>query len=195
MNTRNIVMIVVGALVLVGAVAGLVYGIATHTEPGLMETTPGFGRDDSPIAVCADSYADDDAAARAATLAAAQTVNDRLGFAAYRFVDSYNDTGCRVHVTVGVPTEAGWRDPGGDATFSNGGRACDVTTSNVPTDDYLSLVLQHELGHCLGLAHDCWNGSVMCGGECCTLEPAPAGAFPPRIDDFDRELLRTVFGR
>lgn len=195
--------LVVFMVVIVATIAALVYGIATHTEPGLMQTTPGFGPGDLPILVTVHSYGGDvdEPGAIAAVTRAVATTNERLGFVALEVTTIHPHlTAPVVGVDVGVPTQHDPADgvvidPGGAALFRDGTRECFVTTSNVPTDEYLGLVLQHELGHCLGLDHDCWAGSIMCGGSCCTLAPSPDGSYPPRIDDSDRALLRHVFGQ
>ena len=77
--------------------------------------------------------------------------------------------------------------------FTNGQRQCLVTTNNTGTVDMLDLVLQHELGHCLGLAHDDYTESIMYGGAGRALRVT--SGFPPHISDSDRELLRHQFVR
>ncbi len=205
MSPQNIVSWVVGVLVLIAAVVGLVYAITTHTEPGLMATTPGFGPNDLPIRVCVAAYVPDPRASRDALQAVDQavgTTNGRSGAQVFE-VELQGEQACPVTITVGAPTEhAAHQDPGGDAQFTNGARECAVTMRNNGTTTMLDLDLQHELGHCLGLAHDCWAGSIMCGdenndpsdGSCCTLAPSPDGTYPPRIDDSDRALLRSALG-
>lgn len=197
MSKSAIASFVVFGLVLVGSIVGLVYGITTHTEPGMMETTPGFAQHDLPIRVCAGHYLGDPAhnvAARAVVVDAVVTINERLGVDVYAVQVEPSPSTCDVAVIIDAPTDAqAHLDPGGDAVFVNGGKHCDVTTRNTGTDEMEALVLQHELGHCLGLAHDCWAGSIMCGGACCTLSPTPDGSWPPRIDDSDRTLLRHTF--
>lgn len=193
-------------LFIVGVIAALTYGITTHTEPGLMRTTPGFTAADLPINVCPGGYVPDVESTRhafSAAQAAVDVTNQRLGFDALRVSEPHDGTpGCThgVSLLIGVPTDhasTGYPgvDPGGAALFHAGDRECAITTTNTGTDELLDLVIQHELGHCLGLDHDCWAGSIMCGGSCCTLAPTSDGQYPPRIDDSDRDLLRHVFGQ
>lgn len=196
MSKSTIAMIIAFVVVLIAAIAGLIYGITTHTEPGFMETSPGFTQHDLPIRVCAGHYLGDPShniEARTAVVDAVVTINERLGVDVYAVQLEPSPSACDVAVIIDAPTDAqAHLDPGGDAIFTNGTRHCDVTTRNTGTTEMESLVLQHELGHCLGLAHDCWAGSIMCGGSCCTLGPT-GGIYPPRIDDFDRDLLRHTF--
>lgn len=182
-----------------------VVAITTHTEPGLMARRPGFTRSDLPIPVTVhayhgdlteDEHAHDDALR--ATSRAVDTINERLGFQALE-VQTHPYTALPViGVEIGVPTEHSAADgvvidPGGAALFHPGDRECYVTTSNTGTDALLDLVLQQELGHCLGLDHDDYGASIMCGGERCTLTTPPAGSYAPRISDDDRNTLRALY--
>lgn len=207
MKPINIAFLLVGLILTVVVIGALVYGITTHTEPGLMEATPGFGPSDTPIRVCVAAYVDEeDVAAVDAVVVAINTTNDRLGFGALELAQNGLCTH-GIRGTIGVPEEHGgtsWTttDPGGATTFAPGSRECVFTTTNNGPGATLGLDIQHELGHCLGLAHDCWAGSIMCGdedndpsnGSCCTLAPTPDGQYPPRIDDSDRDTLRHLFG-
>jgi len=180
--------IIIGLLTLV--CGGLViYGVTTHTEPGLMAETPGFGASDTPIFVCPRSYAPD-GTEHAYTLveSAINTTNTRLGLNVLDYAAPGSAGICHITVVVGAPSEHGWRDPGGDAVFTAGSRHCDITTSNTGTDEITLLVLQHELGHCLGLDHDPFESSIMRA-----VQSPTSGGFPPRITDSDRNLLRHIF--
>lgn len=181
-------------LLMVSAVIGIVIGVTTHTEPGLLETIddagPRWSRERMPLKVCTRSYADTDiATARRVVEDAIETTNDRLGFVI--FEPSLVHSSCDVTVEVGVPAEIGWMDPGGDAQFHRSVPvpSCSIRTSNTGTSELTNLVIQHELGHCLGLAHDTWGGSIMRR----VMEPTPPGEYPPRITDSDRDLLIELY--
>lgn len=177
-------------------VVSLVYGITTHTEPGFLPDVPRWERTDFPLGVCASSYANaermegDDFEALNHAIS---TTNERLGFHALeRARNCTPSLPPQVVVTIGVPHESDWGDMAGSAEIAHReGHAyqCAVITTNV-FGEMLSLVLQHEFGHCFGLAHDDFNLSIMrpVQGE------TPDGAFPPRITDSDRELLRETYG-
>lgn len=177
--------------ILTAVVVGLlVFGIGTHAEAGLAEARPLW--ESTPIDVCASAYTGtpaDNGDAIDATAHAVDTTNERLGFAAYVM----STTGCDTTVIVGAPTESGWRDPGGDAQFDAGRPGCTIRTANTGTGEPLALTLQHELGHCLGLAHDDFSVSIMFGGPGHALSPTPDRQFPPRITDADRETLRALY--
>jgi hypothetical protein len=183
------------------AVVLVVVGVMTHSEPGYMRTVPGFTRADVPVQVCAGAYSPDEAGtrvARSAVTDAVRTVNGRMGFELLT-MNHRDGEGCThgILVTVGVPYEHSHGhtivEPGGSANFVSRSRFCEITTTNTGTDELLGLAIQHELGHCLGLAHDPFPSSIMCGSDpgqpSCTLSPPPAGSLPPWIDDHDRALL------
>jgi len=161
-------------------------------EPGFMPTRPAFSRADVPITVCPAGYvAEGDEGARKMVGWATGTINERLGFALFKMVSATSDQ-CDVTAIVGAPSEAGWRDPGGDATFDSHRTTnprCVITTSNTGTDEILGYVLEHELGHCAGLDHDDWDGSIMRRVQF----PTPDGSWPPWVDDWDRALLRQTY--
>lgn len=163
------------------------------TEPGFMPTRPAFDRRDVPLVVCAVSYAGDyEEGARKMAKDALATLNRRLGFDLFAF-EGDAASACDIAVTIGVPSEAGYLDPGGDASFDPARTAnprCVVRTVNTGTDELLAYTLQHELGHCAGLAHDPWIGSIMRRVQ----TPTPVGSWPPWLSDADRALLRETYG-
>lgn len=177
------VMVVVGLSVL--AVAGVLYGVSTHTEAGLMQVTPEWAADDFPLTVCPSSYVEPQEAAVLAVHNAVSTTNTRLGFKAFE-IDCQGTPA--VTVIVGVPAERGQMNEGGVADIRP--RSCAVQTANTGTAELLDLVLQHELGHCLGLAHDDFESSIMRPRQ----SPTPDMAFPPSITDSDRAMLALRYG-
>jgi len=187
-------------VILTVAVIGLIlYGVLSHKEPGFMDTTSEWSRTDFPLQVCASAYADrticdpsdlvceneETNLSRDASTVVSDAItvtNRRLGFAAFKLAS----TNCNVSVVVGAPSAAGSVEPGGSATI--GFKSCDVETVDVH-GEVRSLVMQHELSHCLGLAHDNYKQSIMRR----TQSTTPAGEFPPRISDSDRALIRRAF--
>lgn len=179
-------LIAVGVLALLASI-GVGYGLMTHNEPGLMSSAIDWPPDRMPLDVCPHSYVGSSVDAVAAVAGAVDTTNERLAFDVFRV--SLNPQECDVRVDIGVPSDPGWMDPGGDARFVNG-PVCEVRTSNTGTSEILALVLQHELGHCLGLDHDEWEGSIMRRDQTAT----PTGQQAPRITDTDRALLIELYG-
>jgi hypothetical protein len=185
--------ILVALLTLTVAVM-LVYGIVTHTEAGFMEERPLWEPGDFPLTVCASSYVETEHRTDAVAYAVA-TTNSRLGFDAYVLMP-VGTTACSVSIVLGAPLDVGATDPGGDAVFDSRVPAhCAISTVNTGTAELTQLTLQHELGHCLGLAHDDFRSSIMFGGEGNSLAPTPSGQFPPRITDSDRALLREAYAQ
>jgi hypothetical protein len=186
-RVANIATVVLLVVLCIAAIAGVIYGVTTHTEPGIDPRAIAWDRDRFPLAICPDTYVDGDRSeAILATQAALEVTNDRLDFEALAL--SLGAGRCDITVTIGVPAEPGWMDPGGDATWTHG-PLCAIRTSNTGTTEILGLVLQHEIGHCLGLAHDDWEGSIMRRVQTET----PDRSFPPRITDTDRETLRALY--
>lgn len=190
-------MAIIFAVVAALAIAGVVYGVVTHEEPGLMEDAPRWEQSDFPLTVCPASYAPGMPALNEAqneVANAAERINRRLGFVALEvsYVCEIEHTcgNCDINVLVGVPAESGWVDPGGSAALvrTDMGTSCDMETSNVH-GELLDLTIQHELGHCLGLAHDDFELSIMRPVQ----SETPDGELPPRLTDFDRELLRGLY--
>jgi len=167
------------------AVAGVLYGVSTHTEAGLMQVTPEWVVDDFPLTVCPSSYVEPQEAAVLAVHNAVGTTNTRLGFKAFE-IDCQGTPA--VTVLVGVSAERGQMNEGGVADIRP--RSCAVQTANTGTAELLDLVLQHELGHCLGLAHDDFESSIMRPRQ----SPTPDMAFPPSITDSDKALLVRLYG-
>lgn len=189
--------IIFGVLTVV-SIAGVVVGVMTHEEPGLMENVPQWNRGDFPLGVCARTYSveaqDTDLSTEhdAVLQYAISTTNSRLGFTAFRRIWRGSGERCLVFMVLDEPQDSvTWMDRGGDALLDqrHGSLTCDVRVSNV-FGELLDLVIQHELGHCLGLDHDSYDASIMRP----TQHETPAGQFPPRLSDHDREILRRLYG-
>lgn len=193
-------MAIIVAVLCVVSIAGVIYGVTTHTEAGFMDERPEWDRGDFPLSVCVESYGMDTITGAGRTIAdslmgadldnaryVVGLINTRLGFDAYVI----STTRCNVRLTYGVPVEANWQDPGGSATIiprAYGGPGCEAVTSNVH-GELRTLTVYHELGHCLGLAHDDFELSIMRRVQVET----PDGVIPPWISDYDRGLLRDAF--
>lgn len=160
-------------------------------EAVFMAETPGWAPEDFPLGVCAmdDRSPDGDRAARVSVAPVVARVNQRLGFHALT-LDARPGSGCQVIVALGVAAEPGWVDPGGSAEFRPDARLCSISVSNVH-GELEFLTIHHELGHCLGLAHDDFERSIMFP----TQSETPARMLPPWISDVDREAIRERYLR
>jgi len=195
-NNRNKAMILILGLLVVAALAGVIYGVVTHEEPGLMEEWPTFEARDFPLPYSVGRYTSEgmriDPEGESLVASTVATINARLGFLAFRHV-RYVPEGrrSRINIDLGVPWEKGWMDSHGSAEMQSneGTLTCDIRTSNTGTDDLLGLVLHHELGHCLGLAHDDYEQSIMRPVQSRTS----SGVLQPWISDYDRALLRRMY--
>lgn len=162
-------------------------------SPGaFMPTVPYFERSEAPITLCVSAYEGDSAGARKlADYALDAAFTKRLGFKLFTMQPA-GSTDCDATLVVGVPHDVGMRDANGTCEFDPTqitGDRCQMATSNTGTDDMTVLVIEHELGHCAGLAHDDWIGSIMYP----TLHETDAGEFPPWLSDHERDLLRARF--
>lgn len=192
--------IIIGLLTLVCA-SLVVYGVTTHTEAGIATTetpiTDGFVPPEynhRPIGICVRSWSIGNGASQEdldAVQAAVTVTNDRVGL---RLLESGNIStygGCMMVATLGAPQDVdspqqGHTDPGGGSGVC--GESCCFSTVNTGTGELTSLAIQHEIGHCLGLAHDDYPMSIMY-----PRQHATEGQYPPRISDSDRELLRARY--
>jgi hypothetical protein len=178
-------MIILVAIVLAAAVGFSLYGIFNHSEAGFMAKTPEWRKSDFPLSLCVTAHNgavtnfDSEAVDHVVRL-----INSRLDFTVFQRVTERE--ACEVSLTMGVPTEAGWQDPGGAAVI--GLHSCHVVTANV-SGELTGLVVYHELGHCLGLDHDDSELSIMRRVQ----RETPNGVMPPWFSDFDRKLLRDTY--
>lgn len=203
MKTRNVIQLVLTAVLFVVVVVLLIWGISTHTEPGLQEGVPTWPRAAFPLPVTASTYSAEGGgglsdAHREAAEHTISVVNSRLGFDALTFVTGPG----AIELQIGVPQDVSEGAPSegfapGEAIYNAGeysrilhhgseAQHCEVRTSNVPAG-LLWQVLYHAFGHCLGLAHDDYTQSIM------YPEQRQYEGLPPWFSDDDRELLREMY--
>jgi hypothetical protein len=225
-KARNIIMIALVAALFVVATALLVHGISSHQEPGLLRVqvdpntghyfyaeTPeeveafeefaGYGTGTVSVAFTVDE--DDETMAWRVVPSVMGRINHRLGYEVLVRDDPFDQCSessqicVRLNVAASVGTPM--TDANGDAQHFNtedSGLHCDARTWNTGTGEATSIALRHEILHCLGLAHDHYEQSIMCGSrpyngrEDCTLRGHYEG-FSPTISDHDRRVLRELY--
>ncbi len=187
------VMFGVVAAIFVAATVFLIIGITTHTEPGF--TSPENRWIVRPLLVSCEVYAVEDPREADEVCNTVWdvvgVVNHRLGF---QMLSENGDVGGHIHVRMRAPVEVGEAErdaPGGHFELTGTGTTyehCDIWTMNVSggASDLEWLTVYHEIGHCLGLAHDDYELSIMRP----TQSRTPDRTIPPWISDWDRELLR-----
>ncbi len=181
--------IILGVLA-AAALAGVIYGVVTHTEPGFSDRTKRW--DHKPLTVSCRNYVSGDEGCDAVG-SAVDAVNSRLGFTMLIRTEQDAD----IEVVVRAPVDVGDEvcgQPGECFELTGSGDTythCEMRSMNVAGGGDLEwLVAYHGLGHCLGLAHDDYEQSIMRPVQ----RPTPDRTIPPWISDFDRELLRGVYG-
>jgi len=207
LSTASKVM-VVGVLALILVVLVLLpVAIFTHEESGLMtacDTESGalnyggacyqveWAPSQFPLDVyAATSNPEPPAEVGDAVSGAVDLINSRLGFTALRMSSS---TSSEIRIDFETAQEvstSSMTDPGGSALHHREDSRlwCQIRTWNNGTVELVDRVLVHELGHCLGLAHDDFPDSAMYP----EMHSDGDRLTRPRITDFDRDLLRGLY--
>lgn len=173
------------AALLAVAAGLLVYGLYTYDEPGF--TDPAASWSKTPLLICIEQGDKD------LVFTVIASTNTQLGFDALIVNPRPEDT-CDITVRMGVAVEVSVDEAGGRYVLERHGDTythCAVETANTGTTELELLVLEHEMGHCLGLAHDDFDASIMRPVQ----KPRADGAFPAQFTAWDRELLREKYVR
>lgn len=207
LSAASKVMIIGGALLTLAVLILLPVAILTHEEAGLLtacDTPSGelnyegmcapveWEPSQFPLDVVVSTTNPHPAADPGeATRSAIDLINSRLGFTALRISSSSSS---EVRIDLETAQEVGvssMHDTGGSALHhrEEGHLWCEIHTWNNGTVEMLDKVLVHELGHCLGLAHDDFPDSAMYP----EMHPDGDRLTRPRITDSDRALLRELY--
>ena len=185
--------LLVFGIILVLAAAGVVYGVITHEEPIFTNQSKSWnhtplvvvGVDPSPGGLRSHNQEDLETAVR--------NVNQRLGFQMLRLAgvqEPERDIVVEFEAAYDADT---WDAPGGHYQLRSQGAtytACEVALALVHGEVQL-LSLEHELGHCMGLAHDPQTNGVSIMVP--TLTETPDGQIPRWITDDDKKALRSKY--
>lgn len=173
---------------------GVLIAVWFHDEPTFMADGAVWNGSDFPLGVCVKPYESSAEATKEASKAgkaAVDTINDQLDFHALSFRGE-SDLDCVIFGTLGVPVEPGWVDSGGHAKWQQYVN-CSFRTANPPPGLEV-LIIEHELGHCLGLEHDQYEASVMFksvkGMDPTDVKTESVMKFPPSISDDDKKAIR-----
>ena len=196
---KHWVMVAIFAATTIAAVALIIYGVTTHTEPGLQRVCwdqqraqyegepnlPCVPHEDliwptnqMPITITVTAESESERVQGEHTVQAAADVwNGQTGFEIFRFVESGGDAivhwGAPFEVGHSRGSEGGWVQH----RIEDGRLLADVGIIHVATNRLAYLVTIHELGHLIGLAHDSYEASPM---------------FPITRDDSDDRRMRAT---
>lgn len=184
-KARNVVMAVAVGLLFATVIMMLVLrwtGVWVEEEAGFLDDHPGW--ESTPVHVSGE---DPEAMA-----AAIDAINEQLDCPML----VHDHTAPSIIVLFGVPHEPGWMDTAGDAEYGRDDTRssptyCRVRIGNTGTSDLTHMVLVHELLHCLGLAHDDFDASVMRERQRRDISLANQ----VRVTDHDRALLNERYCR
>lgn len=196
------IFIILGVLVGGGAIAGVLYGVLTHKEPGFMQVCWQGGnanyapdcqpkvelkwkKTDIPLTVALDLDAHADANYRESIIGALKMWNSEVGEV---FKLEADKTKAKVIVTWG--SKSG--DTGGFTSHKGGpdGPVSARAELVEPSDTHAVMrYAAHELGHVLGLAHDDFTKSIMY-----PVQPGMTTEMTFVLpSDFDRKLLKQTY--
>lgn len=199
MDIRNKIMIGIGIALTLGAIIGVIVGVTTHTEAGLMSVCwqldgaanyEGEGCvspeeimwDNSHMPLSVNTPGDPGEVSEAVDL-----VNSQVGCTV---LSLGTNTDPDVLVLLNEPVLVGVDDAGGATSHHRvNGRMTSIIRTFMVGDPYMHLrVLTHEFGHALGLAHDDFESSVMFPSQ-----PTSSNMDFVMFSDNDRNLLNTLY--
>lgn len=200
MDTKTKVMIGIGVALTVVAIVGVIFGVTTHEEPGLMSvcwqldglasydpsgcTSPDelrWAASEIPLSVSTPGDPGD-------ITETIDLVNSQVGCTI--LVLDQSNTDPDILVLLNEPALVGSDDAGGATSHhTTGTRMTSTVRTFMVTDPYMRMrVLTHEFGHALGLDHDSFESSIMF-----PTQPESEDMDFVMFSDSDRSLLNELY--
>jgi len=195
MSTAMKISVGAAIAILILAVVGVVWGVTTHTEPGLMRACWRFttvdsydcdegedlvwDRDEIPLSVSADGLIGE-------TQTAIDLINSQVGCDILEFAEA-SRIGTDVTIISDSPMSPG-TGRGGATWHVRGSDGMRARVELYAPGALAERVIVHELGHVLGLAHDEHTGSIMYPTQTDTRDLQFI-----LITQHDRSLLRDLY--
>lgn len=190
---RNLIVMAIFVFATLGCLLAVVIGVTVPpSEPGFLEGAPIWDRADLPIQVSVGRYNVEGTEHRKEDIVMVKRVLKRINkHVGVKLFQLNADPMADIAIELGVPWEVGGTGEEGRAEIRQHMQTavgCDVIVTGTVPWAIEPAVVYHELGHCLGLAHDERPFSIMYPD---TTKESVGRDFTPH----DVELLRERYGQ
>ena len=197
MSTSTKVMLAIVAAVTVLSIIGVIFGVMTHTEPGLMKVCWSdtdtavydcdggddltWSRRSIPFSVETDGYVGE-------VQTSIDLINTQVGCDLLKYHETLESQPADISIASdGVMSR--WDKRGGITWHLRDGNRLRARIELYAAGSMAQRIIVHELGHALGLAHDPFMASIMYK----TQRDSSGRLENVRFTDSDRSLLHSLY--